>query len=173
MDRARNRKRNAVQAAEFQERGRGRRSMDKTMRRTVFLLLFALGLAAGCDWFNDPSPREARVVIDGAAGPTIVLIASSKFVAGVNDVGVTRVEIIQSDTIVTSLPFDRTFNIEGDYRFFIQAARLDADVGSFRMQVFVNEDRKFDEGGSLLEDAPYRFVFQFNQFLTDVIDVTF
>jgi hypothetical protein len=147
--------------------------MDKTMRRTVFLLLFALGLAAGCDWFKDPSPREARVVIDGAAGPTIVLIASSKFVAGVNDVGVTRVEIIQSDTIVTSLPFDRTFNIEGDYRFFIQAARLDADVGSFRMQVFVNEDRKFDEGGSLVENAPYRFVFQFNQFLTDVIDVTF
>jgi hypothetical protein len=140
------------------------------MRRTVFLLL--LGLAAGCDWFKDPSPREARVVIDGAAGPTIVLIASSKFVAGVNDIGVTRVEIITSDTIVTSLPFDRTFNIEGDYRFFIQAARMDADVGSFRMQVFVNEDRKFDEGGSLA-DTPYRFVFQFNQFLTDIIDVTF
>jgi hypothetical protein len=144
------------------------------MRRTVFpLVLLVLGLSAGCDWFDDPSPQEARVVIDGDPGTTIVVIASSKFVAGVNDIGVTRVEIIESDTIVTSPPLDRTFSIRGDYRFFVQAARLDADVNSLRMQVFVDDDREFDESGPLLADGPFRFVFQFNQFLTDVIDVTF
>ncbi|MGH7501618.1 MAG: hypothetical protein ACREL7_07650 [Longimicrobiales bacterium] len=136
-------------------------------------VLLALGLGAGCDWFDDPSPEEARVVIDGDAGTTITLIASSKFVAGVNELGVTRVEILESDTILTSLPFDRTFDIRGDYRFFVQASRLDADVGSLRMQVFVDEDREFDEAGSLLADAPFRFVYQFNQFLTDVIEVEF
>jgi hypothetical protein len=143
------------------------------MRGTILALMLALGVGAGCDWFEDPSPEEARVVIEGDAGTTVVLIVSSKFVAGVSEAGVTRVEIIESDTILTSPPFDRTFNIRGDYRFFIQAARLDADVGSFRMQVFVDEDREFDESGPLLQNGPFRFVFQFNQFLTDVIDVTF
>lgn len=137
------------------------------------IAIVSLVLAPGCDWFSDPTPEEARVLVSGSAGSTVELIVSSKFVAGVNAAGVTRVEILESDTIATTLPFDRTFSIRGDYKFFAQAARTTADVGSFRMEVFIDSDREFDESGPLLAGAPFRFVFQFNQFLTDNIDVVF
>jgi hypothetical protein len=146
--------------------GRNRPSMRMT-------LLLSMALVAGCDWFSDPTPEEARVLISGSAGSTVELIVSSKFVAGVNDAGLTRVEIFESDTITTTLPFDRTFSIRGDYKFFAQAARTTADISSFRMEVFIDADREFDETGPLLAEAPFRFVFQFNQFLTDNIDVVF
>ena len=142
-------------------------------RRTTFALLLALAMGGGCSWFEDPSPEEARILISGDPDTPIELIVSSRFTAGVSDAGVTRVVIVESDTILTTLPFDRKFDIRGDYKFFVQAARRDADVGSLRMQVFIDSQREFDEDGPLVANGPFRFVFQFNQFLTDAIDVTF
>jgi hypothetical protein len=147
-------------------------SSYSVMRRVAGAVVVAL-LTGGCSWFEDPSPEEARVLISGDAGTPVELIVSSKFVAGVNEGGRTRVVIIQSDTFLTTLPFDRKFDIRGDYRFFAQASRTAADIGSLRMQVFIDSREQFDEDGPLVVDAPFRFVFQFNQFLTDAIDVTF
>lgn len=144
---------------------------EPIMKRRIPLVLVALAL--GCDLFEDPTPEEARVVVSGDPAQPVQLIISSKFVAGVNSVGVTRVEILQSDTIVTTLPFDRTFSIRGDYRFFAQTAKINADLAQFRMQVFIDKDREFDQDGALLANSPFRFVYQFNQFLTDAIEVVF
>jgi hypothetical protein len=135
--------------------------------------VLALLLAGGCSLFDDPAPEETRVVIEGEVGASVELITSSKFLAGVDQAGVTHVEILSADTLMVTLPFDRTFNIRGDYRFFSQASRVDADVSTFRMQVFIDTDREFDEEGGLFTGAPFRFVYQFNQFLTSTIDVTF
>jgi len=156
----------------FREATMTRGPGDGVMRRTAVLLL-ALAVGGGCSWFEDPSPEEARVLISGDPAAPIELIVSSRFVAGVNEDGLTRVVIIESDTILTALPFDRKFDIRGDYRFFAQAARRDADIGSMRMQVFIDSRQEFDADGPLVVDGPFRFVFQFNQFLTDAIDVVF
>ena len=130
------------------------------------MLLSASVLAAGCDWFENPAPEEARLVIEGEAGSIVRVIVSTRFLAAVNDRGQTRVEIFESDTIVTTLPYERVYSIEDDQRFFAETSRLDADLANLRMQVFVDDRRQFDEVGALLASRPYRFVYTYNQPLT-------
>jgi hypothetical protein len=102
--------------------------------------------AAGCGLIEDPSPNEARLVIQGETGKEVRIIVSSKFVAAVNDARQTRVVIIESDTLVTTLPFEGRWAIEEE--------------------VFVDNRKQFDEGGPLLPEAPFRFVYTFNQTVT-------
>jgi len=128
---------------------------------------------AACELFADGTPNETRVVIDGEAGALVRIVTSTEFVAGVNENRVTRVVILSSDTVMTTLPFQRTYGITENYQFFIEASRADADVAGFRMQVYVDKDKEFDEGGKLTPEAPYRFVYQFNHLFTDAIEVVF
>jgi hypothetical protein len=133
--------------------------------------LAAVSLLAGCSWFEDPSPEEARLVISGDAGKQIRLITSTRFVAAVNEQGVTRVVILESDTVVVTLPHDQTYSMRGDQRFFVETSRTDADFQSVRMEVFVDRRKQFDEGGPLVEGQPYRYVYTFNQPVTREIVV--
>jgi hypothetical protein len=135
------------------------------MKRSVILLVAAL-LPAGCELVEDPSPEEARLVVEGEAGKQVRIIVSTKFVAAVNDVGQTRIVIFEADTLVTTLPYERRWAIDEDQRFFAEAARLDADLQSVHMEVFIDSRSQFAEGGVLIEAQPYRFVYTFNQQIT-------
>lgn len=135
------------------------------MKRTAIVLMAAL-LGGGCGLLDDPSPNEARLMIQGEPGKPVRVIISTEFVAQVNEQGQTGITIFAADTLVTELPFERLYGIEEDQRFFAEAARLDADLESVQMQVFIDGNKRFDEGGSLLESAPYRFVYTFNQATT-------
>jgi hypothetical protein len=139
------------------------------MTRTAILLATASLLAGGCGLIEDPSPNEARLIIHGEAGKQVRVIVSTQFVAQVNELGQTRVVIFEADTLVTTLPYERTYVIEDDQRFFAEAARMDADLQTLQMQVFVDRRKEFDEGGSLLEGHPYRFLYTFNQLITQDI----
>jgi hypothetical protein len=141
------------------------------MKRTAIVLVAASLVATACNWFEDPAPNEARLVIDGEAGTMVRLIVSTRFVAAVNELGQTRIEIFESDTVVTTLPYERVYTIEKDQRFFAETARLDADLPNVRMQVFVDHRKQFDEAGALLSGQPYRFVYTFNQAITREIVV--
>jgi hypothetical protein len=135
------------------------------MKRTVIVLATAL-LAGGCGWFEDPRPNDARLVVEGEAGKEVRLITSSKFVASVNDAGQTRVVLFEADTVYTTLPIDKTFEIAADERFFAETSRLDTDLQTVRMKVFLDRNLRFDEDGPLIADKPYRFVYTFNQYVT-------
>lgn len=141
------------------------------MKRTAIVLLVVCLFAVACSLFDDPVPNEARVLIEGETGKTVRLIVSTKFVAAVTPQGQTRVEVFQSDTIVTTLPYERVYTIEDDQRFFVETARLDADLANLRMQVYVDDRRQFDEVGALVASRPYRFVYAFNQVITREIVV--
>lgn len=140
------------------------------MRKGLILLLAAL-TPGGCDWFENPTPDDAKVSIEGEAGKQVRLIVSTKFVATVNQDGQTRVVVFEADTTLITLPYEATYHIEEDQRFFAETARLDTDLQTVRMQVFVDSRKRFDEGGPLLEGGrPYRFVYMFNQAITrDVV----
>jgi hypothetical protein len=139
------------------------------MKRTVIVLVAAALLAGGCGLLEDPSPNEARLVIQGEAGKPVRVIISTEFVATVNELEQTRVVIFVADTVVTTLPYETVYSIEDDQRFFAEAAWLDADLESVQMQVYIDRQKEFDQGGMLLEDQPYRFVYTFNQALTQDI----
>jgi hypothetical protein len=136
------------------------------MMKASKIVLMASLLSASCGWFEDPRPNEARLVVDGESGKPVRLIVSTKFVAAVNEAGQTRIVLFQADTIVTTLPIDRTVTIGGDERFFAETARLDSDLATVRMQVFLDRKKEFDEDGPLITGQPYRFVFSFNQQIT-------
>lgn len=132
-----------------------------------WLLAGALGL---CGCIEDPTPKHARIVVDGAAGTPVRVIVASEFVASVNEQGQTRVVIFAADTVTTMLPYEKTINIEAAHQIFAETARADADVENVRMQVFIDGNIRFNEGG-LLGDRPFRFVYTFNRPTTADIEV--
>lgn len=136
------------------------------MRTGMVWLLAAVLVATGCGLVEDPSPEEALLIVEGEAGKEVRLIVSTEFVAAVNELRQTEVVFITSDTIITTLPFQRRFAIEEDQRFFAEAGRLDADVQNIHMEVRIDSDVEFAEGGALLPGAPFRFVYTFNQPIT-------
>ena len=142
-------------------------------RRSAVLAAGAIAVLSACGMFDDLRPVDAHVSIDGEPGARVEVITSSTFVAGITEAGVTQVNVIVADTVYPALPFDETYRISSDQRFLVILSRFDEDVDSVHMQVFVNDDRKFNEGGALLADLPYRFLYTFNQPITNVIDVVF
>lgn len=140
------------------------------MKRTAMWVVAVLAMC-GCDFLLDnPAPEEARLVIEGEAGKPIRVITSMEFVAAVNELGQTRVELFLADTVVTTLPYQRTYRIDEEQRYFVEASRLDNDLQTIQVQVWVDDRKQFDRGGTLLDGFPYRFVYAFNQaFTRDVV----
>lgn len=136
------------------------------MNGKATLLLAVLAGTAACGLIEDPSPNEARLVVEGEAGKQVRIIVSTEFVAAVNEVGQTRVVLIESDTLVTTLPYESRYRIEEDQRFFADVSRLEDDLESVHMEVVIDGRVEFAEGGVLLEGQPYRFVYTFNQMIT-------
>lgn len=137
------------------------------------LVAGAAAVLSACGMFDDLRPVDARVSIDGEPGTRVEVITSSTFVSGITESGVTQVSVIVSDTVYPALPFDETYRIAVDQRFLVILSHFQEDIDSVHMQVFINDDRKFNEGGALLPELPYRFLYTFNQQVTDVIDVVF
>ncbi|HEX6308541.1 MAG TPA: hypothetical protein VFZ69_10165 [Longimicrobiales bacterium] len=136
------------------------------MKPIAIMVALAAVLSGGCGLLDDPTPDEARLVIQGDADKPVRVIISTEFVSQVNEQGQTRVVIFAADTLITTLPYDQVYAITEEQRFFVEAARLDADLDALTMQVFIDRRKLFDEGGRLLESAPYRFVYTFNQPVT-------
>lgn len=139
------------------------------MKRTAILLVAALALTGGC--IENPSPEEALLVVDGEAGKEVRIIISSRFVASVDQQQRTTVVLIEADTVVTTLPFQRRMAIDQDQRFFAETSRLESDLQNVHMEVRIDSDVEFAEGGSLHQGSPFRFVYAFNQFITREIVV--
>jgi hypothetical protein len=130
-------------------------------------MLAAIWLTGACGLLLDnPSPERARLVIVGDSDKSVRLITSTNFLAAVNEQGQTRVEMFVSDTVITTLPYERVFDIEDDQRFLVEAAWIDTDLEAVSVQVFLDDAIRFDEAGLLIEGQPYRFVYMFNQAFT-------
>lgn len=134
------------------------------MRRIAGALVALL--LAGCGLVEDLTPDEATLVVEGEAGKEVRIIVSTDFVAAVTEEGITRVVILTSDTLVTTLPYRHSYRIQETQRFYAEAARLDTDLESVHMEVAIDDRVQFAEGGVLLEGQPYRFVYTFNQAIT-------
>jgi hypothetical protein len=135
--------------------------------RQFVVVLAAVWLTGACGLLLDnPAPEEARLVINGDGGKSVRLITSTEFVAAVTEAGQTRVEMFVSDTLITTLPYERVFDIGDDQRFLVEASWIDTDLETVSVRVFLDDEKRFDEAGVLLEGAPYRFVYLFNQAIT-------
>ena len=137
-------------------------------------LLLAVVALGGCSAIlDDPTPENIYFEMRGEAGDRVRVIYSTQFVAGLNEFGVTRVQVVRSDTIIHEIPFERAVDISIDRRWFVQAESLGADT--LAVQVIVNVDDRglVNESGGIFPGEPWHFVYSFNQLLTRDLDVAF
>ena len=143
------------------------------MRLSYSLLCVALlpALAWGCN-FPDQPPENISISIEarGAAQP-LQMVFATQFVAGVNELGVTQVQLILADTMLITPPFDTTASIAVDRRFFVEALPEQADSAGLRVQIQIDGRDIYDEEGQVFPEIPFRFVYLFNQPTTRLIEV--
>ena len=140
--------------------------------KTLFaLLLLGSTALAACEVFEDQTPEFIRFVMDGPTGEPVNVIYATAFVAGVDEFGVTRVEVFESDTVFHTLPIDTVIDVRVDRRLFIQGEVAPADTLSVDVEIDVDGRSLFDGTGDLFPDLPWRFLYQFNSRFTDDIEV--
>ena len=143
------------------------------IRRPRALVLMALGAlsTAACGFFDDPTPETLFFTLDGPAGTELQVVYSTQFVAGVNDFGVTQVQVFQADTVMQTLPIDTLFNISIDRRWFVEVTPVGTAQVSVEARVDVDDRNQLRETGAILAADPWRFAYLFNQAVTRTIDI--
>lgn len=137
-------------------------------------LLLAVVALGGCSAIlDDLTPENIYFEMRGEAGDRVRVIYSTQFVAGLNEFGVTRVQVVRSDTIIHEIPFERAVDISIDRRWFVQAESLGADTLAVQVIVDVDDRGLVNESGGIFPGEPWHFVYSFNQLLTRDLDVAF
>ena len=122
-----------------------------------------VALAAwGCELFADPSPEIVRVTLEGEA-ESFMLVTSTEFFATNSEAGDMSVQLFAADTTLISFPFDRSWNIEAEQRFFLLAAPVDSSAVQVQVRVFLDGDKDFDRSVDAVVEDPVRYIYLFNQ----------
>ena len=145
------------------------------MRRFTGVLAAAIVLVAGaCEIFDDGAPRQIFFEMEGDEGGLRArAIYSRNFVAGVDEMGITHVQVFSSDTVLHTLPIDTVINIADEQQWFVQVETLAGDTLAVNVQVDVDGRTLVSRFGGIFPDEPFRYVYVFNQRLTESVDVTF
>ena len=142
----------------------------KTLKR-FFSLVLLTSLIVGCEVFPDLTPKFITVRMDGPVGQAVSIVYSKEFIAGVDEMDVTRVEIFRADTVLHTLPFDTIIDIRIERQIFLQAEVSAVDTLNVDVAIAADGRTLFDRAGDLFPDSPWRFLYQFNHVFTDVIEV--
>ena len=137
----------------------------------IALLLPALAFAPACQIFEDLTPENVFFRMEGEAGSSVQLVLSTEFVAGVNEIGVTQVQVFRSDTVVIVLPADTIISIARYRQFFLEAAPLSSDMMNVSVLVEIDGRKQVEESGNIFRISPWRYVYVFNQPLTRSVEV--
>lgn len=145
------------------------------MRRFAGALAVAATLVAGaCEIFEDGTPRRILFEMEGdRGGLRAKAIYSRDFVAGVDETGVTHVQVFSSDTVLHTLPIDTVMDIADEQQWFVQVETLAGDTLAVSVLVDVDGRTLVSRSGGIFPDEPFRYVYVFNQRLTESVDVTF
>lgn len=141
----------------------------------LFKKLPALGLVAmavaSCQIFENQTPETISFRMDGPAGAVVSVIYSKQFVAGVDETGVTQVQIFGADTVQHVLPIDTIIDVRLERRMFIRAETATTDTLDVIVRVDVNDRSLYDNSGKLYPDIDWKFLYQFNTPFTDNIQI--
>lgn len=133
------------------------------------LVLFA-GLL-GCEAFTDPTPSNVSFEMRGDAGKQVRVIYSKQFVAGDTELGVTRVQVVASDTVLHTLPVDTLIDISVERRWFVQAESLPGDTLAVSVRIDVDNRNLLSESGGIFPDDPWHFAYAYNHRFARALDV--
>jgi len=137
----------------------------------------AFGLAlllvlTGCGFFEDQVPEDIFFRMTGPTGSQVTVIYSKQFVAGVNEIGETRVEVFGADTVVHTLPIDTIIDVRLEQRLFLMATPvMPVDTLEVETRVDVDGRNIFLDKGDLFPLVPWKFLYQYNVLFTSDIEV--
>ena len=144
------------------------------MRLIVGALLAAVAFAAtACEIFEDGRPSQISFQMEGEAGLQAKVIYSRDFVAGIDEMGVTHVQVFSSDTVLHTLPIDTVMSIAAEQQWFVQAESLAGDTLAVTVTVDVDSRNLVSRFGGIFPSQPWRYVYVFNQHLSESLDVSF
>ena len=130
-----------------------------------------LASVTACEIFGDQAPENISFRMSGSDGQVVTVIYSQEFVAGVDELNVTQVEVFVSDTVMHVLPIDTIINISLERRFFVLVATAPTDTVVVDVRIDVDGRGLVNTSGGIFPDVPWRYVYQYNQLFTDVIEV--
>jgi len=145
------------------------------MRRfAVALGAAAVLLAGACEIFEDGTPTQIFFGMESEEGGLQARVIYSKdFIAGVDEMGITHVQVFSSDTVLHTLPIDTVINIAAEQQWFVQAETLAGDTLAVNVVVDVDDRNLVSRFGGIFPDEPFLYVYVYNQVLTESVDVTF
>ena len=144
------------------------------MTPTAGSLLAVLALMiAACDILEEKWPKQVSFEMRGGDGLQAKVIYATNFVAGVDDRGVTQVQVFSSDTVFHAFPIDTAMSIAGDHRWLVQVEALAGDTLDVSVAVEVDGRNLLSESGGIFPDTPWRFVYVFNRRIPRAVDVRF
>lgn len=127
---------------------------------------------AGCGLFEDQVPEDIFFRMSGPAGSQVTVIYSKQFVAGVNEIGQTRLEVFGADTVVHTLPIDTIIDVRLEQRLFLRASPVAAsDTLAVDARVDVDGRNIYSDQGDLFPTVPWQFFYQYNVTFTQDVEV--
>ena len=139
-------------------------------RIRFFLLLAALSGVGACSIFEDQSPENVNFRLSGPTGEVVQAVYSTQFTAGLTEEGVTQVRIFAADTVTQTIPIDTTVNITENQQFYVEILPQ-SDTIDVAVRVEIDGRQVVSSSGFIFSINPWRYVYQFNQRLTDVVEV--
>lgn len=131
-------------------------------------------LGGACGLFDNASPMRIIFTMEGEqGGARAMAIYSRDFIAGVDEMGITHVQVFSSDTVMHTLPIDTVIDIAAEQQWFVQVETLAGDTLAVAVRVDVDDRNLLARSGGIFPDQPWRYVYVFNQRLTENVDVTF
>ena len=138
----------------------------------LILTLAAVVTAGACGWFDNPTPTDASIQVDGTAGTPVQLIISKQFVAAQNSTGSADLQLFQADTINTTMPVDTVISIAVERQFYVQVGPTASDDPiSAHIRIAVDNKTKIDSNRTVPGSAPFRYVYVFNSAITSINEV--
>ena len=131
------------------------------------------GVLLGACGFDEREPEDIFFRMTGETGTQVQVVYSTRFVAGVNEVNVTEVRLVRSDTVVQTLPLDTVVSVAADHRFFVEVLPLENDTLDVGVQIDVDARNLYTNQGVVHLEEPFRYVYLFNHQLTRTVDVVF
>lgn len=134
------------------------------MRLLLFSLCFLVP-AGGCSLFQEKSPREVRVVIEGHPGMPLTVITSTHFqpeaTAEKGENGHRAIRLYSADTLLVAPPFNGSYDIRSTRRFFIRASRSNPHGDQLMLRIHIDgrEMFEFNSATTSEQDSTLQYTF--------------
>ena len=142
----------------------------KNHLRIVALVASVVAVGA-CSAFEDQSPENVNFRLEGSNGSVVQAVYSTEFIAGVTEEGVTEVRIFFSDTVLQTLPIDTTISIAENQQFFVEILPTATDTLDVSVGIQIDGRNVLGNSGFIFPLDPWRYEYQFNQLLTESVEV--